>query len=187
MCRKAPQGSEREEALRHNMWCQPTNRPLRWKSILAKKRCARTQGYVLTQGRIWDKPNAESKPGRARWLAKREPKAMPHKTNLNYHKGVTLSPPVCLFTHTPNKHVTCFTPSWLPAFCFVYFILFIFWLHWAFVAASKLSLAAVSKGYSSLQCVAFSLRRLLWLWSTGPGTQARVAARRLSNRARRLW
>ena len=125
MCRKAPQGSEREETLPHYMWCQPIKMDFRWKSILAKKRCARTQGCVLTQGRIWDKPNAESKPGRARWLAKREPKAMPHKTDLNYHKGVTLSPPVCLSTHTPNKHVTCFTPSWLPAFCFVYFIYFL--------------------------------------------------------------
>ena len=48
------------------------------------------------------------------------------------------------------------------------FILFIyFWLHWVFVAACGLSLVAVSRGYSSLQCAGFSLRWLLLLRSTG--------------------
>ena len=31
-----------------------------------------------------------------------------------------------------------------------------FWLHWVLVAAYGLSLVAASRGYSSLQCVAFS-------------------------------
>ena len=49
------------------------------------------------------------------------------------------------------------------------FILFIicFWLCWVFVAAHRLSLVAVSRGYSSLRCTGFSLRWLLLLQSTG--------------------
>ena len=50
-------------------------------------------------------------------------------------------------------------------FNFIYFIYF--WLHWVFVAARGLSLVAASRGYSSLQCVGFSLRWLLLLQSTG--------------------
>ena len=38
---------------------------------------------------------------------------------------------------------------------------------WVFVAVRGLSLVAASGGYSSLQCVGFSLRWLLLLWSTG--------------------
>ena len=46
--------------------------------------------------------------------------------------------------------------------------LFNFWLRWVFVAASGLSLVAVSGGYSSLQCVGFLLwRLLLWRMSSG--------------------
>ena len=41
-------------------------------------------------------------------------------------------------------------------------ILFIyFWLCWVFVAACRLSLATVSRGYSSLQCAGFSVQWLL--------------------------
>ena len=47
------------------------------------------------------------------------------------------------------------------------FILFIhFSLRWIFVAVSRLSVVAVSGGYSSLWCAGFSLRWLLLLWST---------------------
>ena len=49
----------------------------------------------------------------------------------------------------------------------LFFFLFIFWLHWVFVAACGLSLVAASGGYSSLWCVGFSLRWLLLLRSTG--------------------
>ena len=56
-------------------------------------------------------------------------------------------------------------------FVFLYnflFVLFIYFgLHWVFVAVRGLSLVVVSKGYSSLWCVGFSLRWLLLLWSTG--------------------
>ena len=43
----------------------------------------------------------------------------------------------------------------------------LFWLRWVFVAARGLSLVAVSRGYSSLQCTGSSLRWLLLLRSTG--------------------
>ena len=49
---------------------------------------------------------------------------------------------------------------------FVYFI-YLFWLCWVFVAARGLSLVVASGGYSSLQCVGFSLLWLLLLQSTG--------------------
>ena len=42
-----------------------------------------------------------------------------------------------------------------------------FWLCWVLVAACGLSLVAASRGYSSLQCVGFSLRWLLLLRSMG--------------------
>ena len=55
-----------------------------------------------------------------------------------------------------------------PFFFKIYlFIYFYFWLRWVFVAACGLSLVAVSRGYSSLQCAGFSLRWLLLLQSTG--------------------
>ena len=45
--------------------------------------------------------------------------------------------------------------------------LFIFWLHWVFIAARGLSLVAASGDYSSLRCAGFSLQWLLLLRSTG--------------------
>ena len=59
----------------------------------------------------------------------------------------------------------------LCPFIFYFFInlfiyLFVFWLCWVFVAALRVSLVAASGGYSSLQCVSFSLRWLLLLQST---------------------
>ena len=50
--------------------------------------------------------------------------------------------------------------------------LFIFWLHWVFVAACGLFLAVASGVYSSLRCVGFSLRWPLLLQSTGSRAQA---------------
>ena len=54
-------------------------------------------------------------------------------------------------------------------FFFNKFILFIvyFWLRWVFVAVRRLSLVAVSGGYSSLRCAGFSLQWLLLLQSSG--------------------
>ena len=42
-----------------------------------------------------------------------------------------------------------------------------FWPRWVFVAVRRLSLVAVSSGYSLLRCVGFLLWWLLFLWSTG--------------------
>ena len=47
------------------------------------------------------------------------------------------------------------------AFALVSFFTFNFWQHWVFVAAHRLSLVAVSGGYSSLSPVGFSLWWLL--------------------------
>ena len=41
------------------------------------------------------------------------------------------------------------------------------WLRWVFVAVRRLSLVAVSGGYSSLRCTGFSLQWLLLLQSMG--------------------
>ena len=49
----------------------------------------------------------------------------------------------------------------------LFFFLIYFWLCWVFIAACGFSLVAASGGYSSLQCVGFSLQWLLLLWSTG--------------------
>ena len=51
-------------------------------------------------------------------------------------------------------------------FCFFFYLIYL-WLHWVFVDEHGLSLVGASRGYSSLQCVGFSLRWLLLLWSTG--------------------
>ena len=48
---------------------------------------------------------------------------------------------------------------------FLIFLLY-FWLCWVFIFLHGFPLVAVSRGYSSLWCVGFSLRWLLW-WSPG--------------------
>ena len=50
---------------------------------------------------------------------------------------------------------------------YLFIYLFIFWLHWVFIAVCGLSLVAVSRGYSPLQCTGFPLRWLLLLRSMG--------------------
>ena len=52
-------------------------------------------------------------------------------------------------------------------FFFLINLFICFWLCWVFVAVRGFSLVAVSGGYSSLQCMGFSLQWLLLLWSTG--------------------
>ena len=42
-----------------------------------------------------------------------------------------------------------------------------FWLHWVFIAVHRLSLVAASGGYSSLWCVGFLLRWLLFVVEHG--------------------
>ena len=75
-----------------------------------------------------------------------------------------------IFQHSNNSPVFCIhfflflfiTKSFFLIHLFIYF-----WLCWDFVAACGLSLVATSGGYSSWQCVGFSLKWLLLLWSTG--------------------
>ena len=58
--------------------------------------------------------------------------------------------------------------SWNKQLFLTFIYLFIyFWLRWVFVAVRRLSLVAVSRGYSCLWCAGFSLQWLLLLWSTG--------------------
>ena len=77
-------------------------------------------------------------------------------------------------------------------FCFLFFFnffYFIFWLRWVFVAVHRLSLVAVSGGYSSLRCVGFSLRWLLLLRSTGSRHAgfSRCGSRALEHRLSSYW
>ena len=63
-------------------------------------------------------------------------------------------------------------PSTFPENINMYFIFIFkkfiyFCLSWVFVAARRLSLVVVSRGYSSLWCTGFSLRWLLLLWTMG--------------------
>ena len=60
-----------------------------------------------------------------------------------------------------------FLRIFLFIYLFIYLFIFYFWLHWVLVAACRLSLVAVSGGYSSLWCVGFSLWWLLLLRSMG--------------------
>ena len=55
----------------------------------------------------------------------------------------------------------------LFSFLQIFFHLFIFWLHWVFVAVRGLSLVAASGDYSSLWCTGFSLQWPLLLQSMG--------------------
>ena len=64
------------------------------------------------------------------------------------------------------------------------FLFFFFWLHCVLVAARGLSLVAVSRGYSSLRCVAFLLLWLLLLWSTGSQCMGFSSC---GTRAQQLW
>ena len=43
--------------------------------------------------------------------------------------------------------------------------IYLFWLHWVFVALHRPSLVAASRGYSLLGCMGFLLWWLLFLWS----------------------
>ena len=66
------------------------------------------------------------------------------------------------------RATTCFLYLWL-CFYFVNFFFFftVFKKFYFWLLCAGLSLVVVSRGYSLLQCKAFSLWWLLWLWSTG--------------------
>ena len=52
------------------------------------------------------------------------------------------------------------------------FIYFYFWLRWVLAAARGLPLVVVSRGYSSLRCMGFSLQWLFLSWNTGSVAEA---------------
>ena len=66
------------------------------------------------------------------------------------------------------------------SFCFFvflfyyYYFLIYFWLCWVSIAVRRLSLVAVSRGYSSLRCPSFSLRWILLLRTQALGARASV-------------
>ena len=66
---------------------------------------------------------------------------------------------------------SCFVPFWGREGhnLSLYFLFIYFWLHWVFIAACRISLVAVSRGYSFLWCAGFSLWCPLLLRSTGSG------------------
>ena len=76
--------------------------------------------------------------------------------------GLLLRDSTSLWLFFFSRHSTL--PFIYLFFKFIYFIYF--WLCWVFVAVCGLSLVVESGGYSSLQCVGFSLRWLLFLRST---------------------
>ena len=64
------------------------------------------------------------------------------------------------------RYFTC-TSRTYTYYLFIYlFYWFYFWLLWIFIAVRRLSVVAVSSGYSSLRCKDVSLWWLLLLWST---------------------
>ena len=65
-------------------------------------------------------------------------------------------------------YFTLLQPMWFCGVlgCFIYLFIY-FWLCWVFVAAHGLSLVAVSRGYSSVRCVGFSLRWFLFVAEHG--------------------
>ena len=80
-----------------------------------------------------------------------------------------------------GRYVRLFAPALQePGFSSSFLICF--WLRWVMVAVCGLSLVAVSRGYSSLQCTGFSLWWLLLLQSMGSKyTGSVVAAHGLSS------
>ena len=71
-----------------------------------------------------------------------------------------------------HLHAISFSIPSLSFFFFLFkkkiiYLFILFWLHWVFVDACRLSLAGASGGCSSLRCVGFSLWCLLLLQSTG--------------------
>ena len=90
---------------------------------------------------------------------------------------IFLDPGSNQFSHIDLVVIFLYSPQVLPLF-FLLLNLFYFWLHWVFVAVRGLSLLVASGGYSSLQCVGFSLRWLLLCGAWDLGSRASVVAAR---------
>ena len=86
---------------------------------------------------------------------------MQNKTNFLHHQHYhALSFKKQIFLSFDPRNYSM-TQRLSPSFFKLINYLFIFWLHWVFVAARGLSLVAASGGYFSLQCAGFSLWWLL--------------------------
>ena len=124
----------------------------------------------------------------------RTPKDLSHQTSFPYHKVTVLIgqgrtgnglETVCLDLISQDQQMEMYEPGDSTfkgrqnllngQHCF---LLFYFWLHWAFTAAHGLSLVAASGGCSSLWCTGFSLRWLLLLRSSALGARASVVVAR---------
>ena len=75
-------------------------------TILAE-RCA------YTHGGSWDMPNTDSESGKPKWQAKGNPAEMFHRSDSDYHKGMTLLVYLCVYPHilytfSPSKYFICF-------------------------------------------------------------------------------
>ena len=92
-------------------------------------------------------------------------------TTMSWHGGCALTQSSQLFPWLPTSSILLIKSSFFkkktltPWFFFLKFIYF--WLCWVFIAARRLSLVGVSRGYSSLQCAGLALWWLLFLRSTG--------------------
>ena len=84
----------------------------------------------------------------------------PHPQNVSNCSLWTTQESITLSLFVEKEAMTC-------DYVMHFFRCIYFWSCWVFVAAHGLSLVEKSRGYFSLQCVGFSLQRLLFLWSTG--------------------
>ena len=67
-------------------------------------------------GGSWEKPNTDSEPGKARWLAKGDREEMLRGIQTIMRAWLSLNPPMCLFTCTafpPNKHFASSTSRFM--------------------------------------------------------------------------
>ena len=87
-------------------------------------------------GEPWDIPNADSEPGKSKWLVKGNLEEMPHISDSNYHAGTTLSPPMCLSTCTLFLLITLHLFHYFPSL-------------WGFFSAKPQGQALVADHWSS--------------------------------------
>ena len=85
---------------------------------------------------------------------------------INEWKALRLGPATWYALSEAHLFIYLFIHLFIHLFLAFYKLINI-WMHWVFVATCRLSLVAVSGGYSSLQCAGFSLWWLLFLWSMG--------------------
>ena len=86
--------------------------------------------------------------------------------------GATAKDPACLSEDPASTKAQCSQIN-----KYMYFkLMYLLWLPWVFVAAGGLSPAAASGGYSSWQCLGFSLQRILLLQTNKKPLSSQAAA-----------